>query len=169
MTARISIIAAIGRNRELGKNDDLIWHIPDDLKRFKKLTTGHPVIMGRKTFDSIVARLGKPLPDRTNIVVTHQDIRYPKCIVAHTFHHALAAAEELDRDEVFIIGGAGVYKTGLLYANRLYLTCIDAEDKDADVFFPPFEDDYTHVIERESGTVGNLHYEWVTLERNSVK
>jgi dihydrofolate reductase len=159
-TPRINIIAAIGRNRELGKKNELIWHIPADLKRFRALTMGHPIIMGRKTFESI----GRPLPGRTNIVVSETITDIPGCIVSNTLHHALADAEEMDRQEIFVIGGTQIYKTALLYANRLYITRIDAEDPEADVFFPEYSD-FSNVIDRTPGAEGDFRYEWLTLER----
>jgi len=93
----IAIVAAIGRNRELGKGNQLLWHIPDDLKRFKALTTGHPVIMGRKTFESIVAMLGKPLPGRKNIVVTRNAaFSYPDVLTADSIENAIEVAKRSD-------------------------------------------------------------------------
>jgi dihydrofolate reductase len=127
----LSIIAAIGKNNELGKNNDLVFKLPGDMKRFKELTTGHTVIMGRKTFESI----GKALPNRRNIVIT-RDKKYKKenVEVAHSFEEAIKLASK-DK-EVFIIGGSEVFKKGMESANKLYITEVKAADKDADVFFP---------------------------------
>lgn len=149
--ARISIIAATGKNRELGRGNGLLWRIPDDLKRFKQLTTGHPVIMGRKTFESI----GKPLPGRTNLVVSRSSL---------SLEDALAQAKKLDAQEIFIIGGAQIYEQALPYAGRLYLTLID-DSKDADAYFPAYEHTFTKKISEEPREHGDLKYRWVTLEK----
>lgn len=126
----ITIIAAIGKNNALGKNNQLIWHLPADLKRFKKITTGNSIIMGRKTFES----LGKPLPNRVNIIIT----RNPKYttkngIVVHSLKEAIKIAPK--EKQIFIIGGAQIYKQALPIADKLDLTFVH-KDFDADAFFP---------------------------------
>jgi len=167
---RVSIVAAIGRNRELGKYNDLLWHIPEDLKRFKTLTLGHPVIMGRTTFESIVTALGKPLPGRTNIVISREnEPRYAATdaahvIITHSIEEALAHAREIDNEEVFIGGGAQIYNLALPYTDRLYLTLID-DEKDADTFFPEYEDVFTKKIVSEEKTHNALLYRFLTLDR----
>ena len=134
---RIAIIAALARNRVIGRDGELPWRISEDLKRFKSLTMGHPVIMGRKTYESIVAISGKPLPGRDNIVITRSaGYSAPGCNVVHTFEEALAAAA--GADEAFVIGGADVYAIALPHAQRLHLTEIDAEFE-GDAFFPEFD------------------------------
>ncbi|MFA6177684.1 MAG: dihydrofolate reductase [Candidatus Paceibacterota bacterium] len=128
----ISLIAAIGKNNELGKDNTLLWHLPADIKFFKETTTLHPVIMGRKTFESI----GRPLPNRRNIVIT-RDLNYKKDGVELVY--SLGEALDLFPDpneEIFIIGGAELYRQTMSIADKLYITHIDAEDKDADAFFP---------------------------------
>jgi dihydrofolate reductase len=128
----ISLIAAIGRNNELGKGNTLLWHLPADMKHFIKITSLHTVIMGRKTFESI----GRPLPNRRNVVIT-RDADYKKDGVEVV--HSLAEALDLFPDkneELMFIGGAEIYKQTMPIADRLYITHIDAEDKDADAFFP---------------------------------
>lgn len=157
---RISIIAAVGKNRELGKGNDLIWRISADLKRVKELTTGHPLIMGRKTYDSI----GHPLPNRTNIVITRSQICIEGCLVVDSFTKAIEAAKAIDSEEIFIFGGASIYVEALPLTNRLYLTIIDAEDKDADAFFPDYSE-FKKVIVEESHPEHNPPYTWITLER----
>lgn len=131
----ISLIAAIGKNNELGKGNSLIWHLPADMKHFKDVTFLHAVIMGRKTFESI----GKPLPDRRNIVIT-RDADYKKrgVEIVHSLEESLKSARLglAQNSEIFIIGGAEIYKQAMPIADRLYITHIDAEDKDADTFFP---------------------------------
>ncbi len=163
---RVSIVAAIGRNREIGKGNQLLWHISDDLKRFKKLTLGHPVIMGRKTFESIVAMLGKPLPGRQNIVVTRDPSwNYEGVAVARSIEDALEKAGAFDSEEVFVGGGADVWRQSLPHVDKLYLTLID-DEKESDAFFPEYE----HILTRktfEEGRVSpeGIKYRWVTLER----
>lgn len=159
------MIAALGRGRTLGKDNQLLWHIPDDLKRFKALTLGHPIIMGRNTFESIVAALGTALPGRTNIVVTHNTHwNYPGATTAHSLEEALAQAHALDTEEIFIGGGAQLYKEALPFADRLCLTLIE-RTKEADAFFPEYESVFTHVHSKESRTWDALSYQWVNLER----
>lgn len=128
----ISLIAAIGKNNELGKNNTLVWSMPNDLKYFREKTSGHPVIMGRKTFESI----GHPMPNRKNIIIT-RDKNYKKegIEVAHSLEEALNIVPHKTK-EIFIIGGEGIFKESMNIADRLYITHIDATDKDADVFFP---------------------------------
>ena len=158
---RISAIAAIGKNRELGKTGELIWRIPDDLKRVKELTTSNAIIMGRKTYESI----GRPLPNRLNIILTRNpDYKAEGCIVVPTLEAALATARDAHITEIFIFGGAEIYKEALPLTTRLYLTLIDAEDADADAFFPDYRD-FTKVIEKEKRDHDGLAYEWLTLER----
>jgi dihydrofolate reductase len=160
--ARISAIAAIGRNRELGKNNTLSWRIKDDLERLRKLSMGHPIIMGRKTFESI----GHPLAGRTNIIVTSNPFYEEEdCVVVHSVEEALNRARHIDGEEVFIFGGAQIYAEMLPFTDRLYLTLIDAEDPQADVFFPPYSE-FSKVIEGEPHTdESGLKYIWLTLER----
>ncbi len=162
----ISIVVAIGKNRELGLGGKLLWHIPEDMKRFKALTLGHPVVMGRKTFESIIAILGKPLPGRTNIVVTRDaNWSYEGVLVFHSLEEALAKAKELDQEEIHIGGGADLYAQAFPFVDRLYLTLIDGE-KEADTFFPAYEKEFTKKISEESHEYEGLKYTWVTLERN---
>lgn len=163
MNSTISLIAAIGRNRELGKQGALIWRIPEDLKRFRDLTTGHPVIMGRKTFESI----GRPLPGRSNIVVTRaSQYQHEGVTIAHSLEEAVqAAVESAGADEIFVIGGGELYTQALPLAERLYLTVIDAEERGADAFFPAYEHIFSRVVDTKEGEHENLHFKWITLEK----
>jgi len=133
----ISSIAAIGKNRELGKGGNLIWRFSEDLKRFKSITCCHPVIMGRKTFESI----GKALPNRSNIVVTRQkDFSAPMCQIAQSLEDAINKASNcVGSEEIFIIGGAEIYKQAMPFVEKLYLTIIDQE-AEADAYFPDFSE-----------------------------
>lgn len=129
----ISMIAAVGKNLELGKGNDLIWHFKEDMKFFKETTTGHTVIMGRKTFES----LPKALPNRKNIVITNNaDYVAEGAIVVNSIESAL---EEAKDECIFIIGGGKIYKEFLPLADKLYLTEIDDECDDADTYFPSFD------------------------------
>ena len=164
--SRVSIVVAFGHDRVIGKDNRLLWHIPDDLKRFKRLTAGHPVVMGRKTFESIVAVIGKPLPERTNIVITRDSVwQYPGAQAAHSLDEALELASQAPgADEIFIGGGGELYAQALPRVDKLYLTLID-DDQEGDSFFPPYEDEFTHIVSEESHEHNGLHYRWVDLER----
>ena len=169
MQPRVCAVVAIGKNRELGKEGKLLWHIPDDLKRFKRLTYGHPVIMGRKTFESIVGYLGGPLPERTNIVITREknnDIvsRYADVVVAHSLEEAIEKAKTLDDAEIHIGGGAQIYEQALPYLDKLYLTLVD-DEKEADSFFPPYAGQFTKKVFEEAHEWNGLKYRWVDLEK----
>jgi dihydrofolate reductase len=134
---RIALVWAMARNRVIGLANGLPWRLPADMARFKALTTGHPVVMGRKTFES----LGRPLPNRTNIVVT-RDPAYapPGCLVAHSVEEALQLAARHaanDEREVFVIGGEHLYRQTLPLADRLYVTLVEA-DVAGDAWFPDF-------------------------------
>ncbi len=136
---RLSLIVAVARNGVIGRDGGLAWKISDDLKRFKEVTTGHPVIMGRKTFDSI----GKPLPNRINIVVSRSMKEREGVIVARSIGRAIelakASARGVSVDEAFVIGGADLYEKTLPAANRIYLTKVEA-DVEGDVRFPLFDE-----------------------------
>jgi len=164
----VAAVVAIGKNRELGKEGKLLWHIPDDLKRFKELTLGHPIIMGRKTFESILGYTqGKPLSGRTNIVVTHHNdfvSRYDDVIVSHSLEEAIGKAKELDSEEIHIGGGAQIYEQALPYIDKLYLTLVD-DEREADTFFPPYADTFTKKVFEEKREWNGLKYTWVDLER----
>lgn len=160
MSARVSIIAAVGENRELGKGNKLIWRIPADLKRVKELTTGHPIIMGRKTFDSI----GHPLPNRTNIVLSRTPLTIEGCIVVPSLEEALEAARAIDTEEIFIFGGGQVYEMAISHADRLYLTRVHETDPESDAFFPDYTE-FTKVISSEKYLEHEPPYTLLTLER----
>jgi len=156
----ITIIAAIGSNNELGKDNDLIWHLPADLKRFKKVTTGHAIIMGRNTFESI----GKPLPNRRSIIIT-RNTSYQKegCEIVHSLEAAIELIE--DQDDAFIIGGAQIYKEAI----KKHLVDQLHHDFDADVFFPSIDEAIWKEISREyfSSNENNLYnYSFISYKKN---
>lgn len=129
----ISIIVAVAKNGVIGGDNSLLWHIPQDLQRFKRITTGHHVIMGHRTLES----LGRPLPNRTNVVITQQQgYRSEGCTIAHSLDEAIALFPK--EEEIFIIGGAQIYAQALPAADRLYITEVDAE-YEGDVHFPDWE------------------------------
>ncbi len=153
----------MARNGVIGKNNTLPWRLPADLRYFRQLTTGHPIIMGRKNYEDI----GKPLPGRTNIVVTRQRAyTAPGCIVVNSVEQALNAAAAAD--EVFVIGGADIYRQTFDAADRLYITEIDAAI-DGDTFFPEFDRSQWREVRREQHAPDELNpypYSFVLLERD---
>lgn len=153
----ISIIAAIGSNRELGKDNKLLWHIGEDLARFKQLTLGHPVIMGRTTYESI----GKPLPGRLNIILTRdKDFKAPGCRIARSLKEAVEKAQSRDSREIFIIGGGNVYQQAIKMADKLYLTIVKGTFS-ADTFFPEYSDFKKILYKKKSS---NDKYKYTFLE-----
>ncbi|MDE0841339.1 MAG: dihydrofolate reductase [Porticoccaceae bacterium] len=166
---RLSIIAALSRNFAIGLDNRLLWHIPEDLKNFKAITMAKPLIMGRKTFESI----GRPLPGRVNIVISRDtQWRADGVQVERSLEAALSAAysacEQRQQDEVMVIGGEQVYRQALPYATRLYLTEIDAEIC-ADTFFPDFVRTEWRELERTPGSQSaDYAYQFVILERSAL-
>jgi len=159
----ISLICAMGRNREIGVGGRLPWHLPGDLARFKGLTAGHAVIMGRRTHESI----GRPLPGRRNIVLSRNPAcAAPGCEVFFSIESALRAARAGpggDR-EVFVIGGAEVYREAMPLAGRLYLALVDDSPAGADAFFPDYSA-FTRVISREAAETAGYRITYVVLEK----
>lgn len=165
VASRISIIAAVGaRTRALGKDGDLLFRIPDDLARFRLLTKGHPVIMGRKTWESLPEAV-RPLPKRANFVVTRNpEYLAPGALVVGSLQEALASARLMaGSDEVFVIGGGELYALALPFAHRLYLTLVD-DDTEGDVTFPDYAD-FTKEIEREEHAEHRPSFTYLTLEK----
>lgn len=157
----ISIIAAIGKNRELGRDNKLLWHIPEDMKRFRTLTKGQTVIMGRKTYESLPSKF-RPLPDRINIVISRDGNYHNKGIeVCTSIDAAIKKAKEYGRG-IFIIGGAQIYALAIEYADKLFLTQVDRSYPDADAFFPDFSR-FKTVISQESNISGNLQFKFIEL------
>lgn len=156
---KISLIAAIGKNRELGKGNELIFQIPEDMKHFRETTRGHVVVMGRKTYESI----GHPLPNRTNIIVTRSaDLSVSDgVIIKNSIEDALEFAKSIEKEEIFVIGGAQIYQLAMPYANKLYLTLVEAHVPDADAYFPDYSDFKNIVSERKSN---DEHYAYSFLE-----
>lgn len=160
----VSLLVAVARNGVIGRNNDLPWHLPEDLKRFKALTLGYPVVMGRRTYESIIERTGSPLPGRDNIVVTRRTgYAAPGCRVVHSLEAALAGASGAKK--IFVIGGADIFALALPLANRLDVTEIDA-DVEGDVVFPAYDRAEWREISREAGAdAADLRYDFVVYER----
>ena len=158
---KISIVVAIAANNAIGKDNQLLWRLPNDLKHFKQITSGHTIIMGRKTYDSV----GKPLPNRRNIVITRQNINIEGCEVVNSLDAALALCT--NEPEVFIVGGAEIYKQAMQVTNRIYLTIVH-QSFDGDTYFPEIKTDEWKETEREDYQPDEKHqfaYSFITLER----
>ena len=161
MKQRISIIAAMTEDRVIGRDNKLPWHIPEDLKRFKNLTTGHPVIMGRRTFESI----GRLLPGRTNISIS-RDLNYAveDAVIVHSLEEALVEAESAEgSEEIFIIGGGQIFTQAIGMADRLYLTIVHARVT-GDAYFPEYQE-FGKVVERDDHGGDKYDYTFLTLEK----
>lgn len=164
MNPRISLIAALGTDRAIGKDNELLWHLPADLARFKELTKSHPVIMGRKTWESLPEKF-RPLPGRFNIVVTRSGwYEAPGATTAFSFPEALSYAKEAEgSEEIFVIGGGEIYRAALPFASRLYLTLVD-DPTPGTVTFPEYTD-FTNELSRETHEENGISYDFVTFER----
>ncbi|KKQ46608.1 MAG: Dihydrofolate reductase [Candidatus Moranbacteria bacterium GW2011_GWD2_37_9] len=151
---------SIAENRAIGKNNDLLWHIPEDFKHFKEKTMGHVIVMGQKTFESI----GKPLPNRTTIVLSNDPVcNIEGVIMARTFDEVFAKAREIEKEEVFICGGGSVYAQTIGMADKLYLTVVKG-DFEADVFFPKY-DEFKRVVSERKSNDENFEYTFLELEK----
>ena len=157
----ITMIAAIGKNRELGKNNDLIWHLKEDMKFFKDQTMGKPIVMGRKTFES----LPKLLPGRKHIILTKQKLDVPEEVLL--FHNKEDVLDYIKsyQEEVMIIGRASIYKEFLEDSNKLVLTEIDDEDKTADTYFPYFDKNEWLKEELSTEEENNIKYKHIIYTR----
>jgi len=164
---KVSLVVAVAENGVIGKDNDLPWHLPDDMKFFMQVTKNHYVILGRKNYESLPAKY-RPLPHRTNVVVTRQkDFHAPGCIVVNTLEDALRIALENGEDEAMVIGGAAIYALSFPYANRLYITEIAAHVK-GDVYFPEYNKDEWKEVSREHHEKDERHayaFDIVTYER----
>ncbi|MBB6612078.1 dihydrofolate reductase [Pontibacter sp. Tf4] len=159
----IAIVVAVAENNVIGKDNKLIWHLPADLRFFKNLTMGHPIVMGRKTYESI----GKPLPGRTTVIITRQhDFEAPGCIVVNSIDKAIVQAQTIDQD-VYIIGGAEIYKQALSKADTIYLTRVH-HTFEGDTFFPEIVENQWEAVSEEKhepDEKNKYSYSFVTLKR----
>jgi dihydrofolate reductase len=160
----LKILVAFDENRVIGKNNTLIWHLPADLKRFKALTTGHVIIMGRKTFESI----GKPLPNRTTIVISRQaDLQIEGAIIAHSVEEAILKAKSITREDIFIVGGAEIYALSLPLADQILVTQLH-DIFEGDAYFPEISTDQWDISEKERGMTDEnnaYQFSYVTYTR----
>ena len=158
----ISIIVAVAKNGVIGDKNSLLWHLREDMIHFRTITSGHPVVMGRKTYDSI----GRPLPKRTNVVITRDtNLTIEGCTMAHSLEEAVALFDK--SEEVFIIGGARIYRQALPLADRIYLTVIDKE-YEGDTSFPEIDYSQWREYSREEFARGEEFehpFSFITLER----
>ncbi len=163
---KISLISAVAKNGVIGRQNDLPWHLPDDFAFFKRKTSHHPIIMGRKSLES----LGKPLPNRTNIVITRNtDFRADGVTVVHTLDDAIAEATKINQSEIFVIGGAEIYAIALPIATTLYLTEID-HAYEGDAYFPAFDKTDWQEVSRRPHPADERHavaFDFVEYERKS--
>ena len=144
---KVSLVAAVASNGVIGRNNDLPWHLPDDMKFFMETTRGHYVILGRKNYESLPKKY-QPLPNRPNVVVTRQkDFEAPGCLVVHTIDRALSIARDNGESEAMVIGGSGIYAASLPLADRLYITEIHAS-VEGDVRFPDYDRDEWKEVSR---------------------
>jgi dihydrofolate reductase len=157
----ISVIVAVAENGTIGDKNTLLWHIKEDMKHFRTLTTGHPVVMGRKTYDS----LGRPLPNRRNVVITRQDIAIEGCEIAHSLEEALSLFTP--DEEVFVIGGAQIYAEAMPLADRFYLTVVE-HPYEGDTAFPKWDRDQWQLVASERFEQGESYphpFRFETYER----
>lgn len=157
---KISIICALAENRAIGRNNQLLWHISEDLRHFKTLTQGHVIIMGQKTYESI----GKPLPNRVTLVLSNDETFAPEGVeVVRSLEEALDRAGELEKEEMFICGGGMVYRQTIDLADKLYLTVVKTSCE-ADTFFPEY-DRFTKIVSTREGSEGKYCYTFIELEK----
>jgi len=149
----ISLVVAAADNNAIGKDNKLLWCLPNDMKFFKNVTWGMVVVMGRKTLES----LGKPLKGRKNIVITRQSLQVDGAIVVKNLDDALFAAKEMDVKEVMVIGGGEIYKLTLPKANRIYITRVHAKPNDADTFFPEFSEKEWELVSNKDFSADEKH------------
>ncbi len=161
---KLSLIVAVAENGVIGHNNQLIWHLPNDLKQFKRLTTGHCIIMGRKTFDSI----GKPLPNRTSIIISRNtDFQIEGCITVNSLENAIMEAKKIENEEAFVIGGAEIYRLSLPIVDKIYLTEVHYA-YEGDTFFPKIDKTIWKETHRENFEIDEKHsvkYSFVEMEK----
>jgi dihydrofolate reductase len=161
---KLSLIVAVAENGVIGHNNQLIWHLPNDLKQFKRLTTGHCIIMGRKTFESI----GKPLPNRTSIIISRNtDFQVEGCITVSSLENAILAAKKIENEEAFVIGGAEIYRLALPIIDKIYLTEVH-HAYEGDTLFPTIDKTIWKETHREDFEIDEKHkfkYSFVEMEK----
>jgi dihydrofolate reductase len=174
----LSLISAIGNNNEIGKKNDLLWDLPADMKHFRETTSGHPVIMGQKTFESLGRtptgeQVGKPLPNRRNIVISREaDYTAPGIEIVHSIDEAIELCKKSENhdEEFFVIGGGEIYRQMIVKADKLYITHVDASFPDAEVFFPAIDSSIWKETSREDHEADEKNafpYSFVTYKKTA--
>ncbi len=169
MTPRISMIVAVAHGSVIGKGSELAWHIKDDLRRFRTMTEGKTIVVGRTTFEQLRCAYesrGKSLPDRNQVILTNNMdyfVDLPKCFVCHSVQEAIEKAKEIEGDEVFVAGGATIFAQTLDFVSRIYLTKVEL-DVDGDAFFPDYSE-FTKVLSKERREESGIKFRYITLER----
>lgn len=162
----LSAIVAAAENNAIGKNNDLLWSLPDDMRFFKTTTSGHAVIMGRKTLESF----GRPLPNRTNICITRNESYSPEKVeVVHSIEEAISLAKGIEKEECFLLGGGEIYKQGLRFCDKVYLTRVHASFE-AEAFFPELDEAEWKEVDRVEHGIDEKHayaFTFLTYERVS--
>lgn len=169
MIPRISMIVAVANNLVIGKGKEMAWHIKDDLRRFRMMTEGKTIIVGRTTFeqlrDAYVSR-GKPLPERRQVILTKNTeyiVDLPDCYVCHSLEEAMDKAREIESEEIYVVGGATIFAQALSSVSRIYLTKVEL-DVDGDAYFPDYSE-FAKVIADEPHEENGIKYRYLTLER----
>ena len=165
MNVGISIIVAHDDKLGIGKKGKIPWHISEDFKHFKKITLNHPIIMGRKTFESI----GKPLPNRPNIIITNHQYSVPErnIFITHSIKEAIKLAKTKDNQEIFIIGGGEIYKQALLLADKLYITHVKG-NFNCDTFFPKYSSQFNKIISKKNYQSNKYFYTFLEIEKQTT-
>ncbi|MFN8286052.1 MAG: dihydrofolate reductase [Chitinophagales bacterium] len=165
---KIAIVVAVAENGAIGRGGDLLWKLPADMQHFKRITIGHHVVMGRKTYESIPPKF-RPLPERINIIVTRQKhFKAEGCQVVSTIEEAIQFAEDSGEEELMIIGGGEIYKQVFDRTNRIYLTTVKHRFEDADTFFPEIKNEEWKELSAEEHAADDKHayaYEFKELKR----
>lgn len=157
----ISIICCIAKNLAIGKNNKLLYDIQDDMDHFRKITKGHMVVMGQKTFESI----GRPLPNRTNVIITREEkYKANGCVILHSIDETIDFINTFKDEEIFIIGGGEIYRQFIHFADKLYLTIVDDEPADADTFFPDYSR-FKNIESEENRESAGYKYKFVELTK----
>ncbi|MBU0646900.1 dihydrofolate reductase [Patescibacteria group bacterium] len=158
----VSIICIIAKNRAIGFQNKLLYNIPEDMRHFREITTGHVIIMGKNTFHSIN---DNPLPNRINIIIT-RDKKFlaQNCLIANSIEESIELAKKQNKGEIFFIGGSQIYEQAIPFVNKLYLTIVDDKPKQADTFFPDYSE-FKKIVIRKESELNVLKFKFVELEK----